>query len=142
MNKFQDELKRLEQESDRTAAREAADQAAAVRKMDRAVAAAEALGQIIEKCVNEAQAVSSIAVKRPTANAGTAIWVLAWKDASRGIEIEVAKPDGRLCWRWQAEGPSPLKSRPATDIDEAFIQRLIINLADQSAWRTGGFPNI
>ena len=70
MNKFQDELKRLEQESDRMAAREAADQAAAVRKMDRAVAAAEALEQIIEKCVNEAQAVSSIPVKRPAANGG------------------------------------------------------------------------
>ncbi len=142
MNKFQDELRRLEQESERKAARDAAAQAAEQRKKDRAVAAARTLERVIEKCVEEAQAASSIAVERANAGDGKAIWVLWWKDRSRGVEIKLATRDGQLCWSWQADRKSPVTSRAATDIDEAFIQQLVITLADQSAWRAGGFPTL
>jgi len=47
MNKFQDELRRLQQESDRKAAQEAAEYAAELRKKDRAVAAAHVLKRVI-----------------------------------------------------------------------------------------------
>jgi len=92
--------------------------------------------------VNEAQAVSSITAERPTAKDGTFLWVLRWKDHSQAIEINLAMPDGQLCWKWLADGVSPSKSRPPTDVDETFIQRLVITLADQTAWRAGGFPNL
>jgi hypothetical protein len=142
MSTFQDELRRLEQESDRKAARDAAAQAAEQRKKDRAVAAARMRERVIEQCVDEAQAASSIAVERSNAGDGNAIWVLWWKDRSRGVEITLSTRNGQLCWSWQAERKSPVTSRAATDIDEAFIQQLVITLADQTAWRVGGFPTL
>ena len=88
-----------------------------------------------------AEAASSIAVERANAGDGNAIGVLWWKDRSRGVRY-AREADGQLCWSWQAERKSRVASRAATDIDEAFIQQLVITLADQTAWRAGGFPTL
>jgi hypothetical protein len=142
MSNFQDELRRLEQASDRADAEEAEQQATAARNRAAQLRAAQALRGVIDSCIAEAKsAIPSMTAEHPAGDQANQEWTLVWKDGERGLKIQLLQDEGVVWWTWTGHGrTSSIAKRSANDADEKFIQNLISALANASLWQRGGYP--